>query len=327
MMFESLKPPSSPFESPTLLHRIVSSPIRLLAQQLYALQGFFRRRSPCSFAEAQRVRVLCISDTHCHKPHSLPTADVLIHAGDLTNQGTVQEIQDQLSWLAKLDYKYKIVISGNHDSYFDPRSRRQVDKDSTLDWGSKDQGLIYLQHSSTTIHFPDKGGRHLRIYGAPQIPACGGPEFAFQYPRGQDAWTDLIPKDTDILVTHSPPRHHLDLPKGMGCEWLLKEAWNVKARLHVFGHVHCGHGQEDLTWDESQKIYERLCNRSESGIFWDLIDIFAWIELFRLLVRGVTGLLWSQVWGGNNESTLLVNAALMTGSTGRLGNAPQVVEI
>lgn len=187
--------------------------------------------------------MLCISDTHCQKPTFLPAADLLIHAGDLTNEGTTNEIQEQVDWLARLDYKYKIVIAGNHDSFFDPRSRRQKDKGRGVQWPEPEHGVHYLQHSSVTIRFPDRGGRELKVYGAPQIPACGGAEFAFQYTRGQDAWSGTIPYDTDILVTHSPPRHHLDLPRGMGCEWLLKEVWKVRPRLHVSGHVHCGHGR------------------------------------------------------------------------------------
>ena len=119
----------------------------------------------------QRIRVLCVSDTHCQKPGALPEAEVLVHAGDLTNKGSIEEIQDQLDWLDGLDYKYKILIAGNHDSYFDPRSRLGADKGKKLNFRS----IHYLQHSSITLIFPEQNGRVLKFYGAPQIPSCGGP--------------------------------------------------------------------------------------------------------------------------------------------------------
>ncbi|KAG8530046.1 uncharacterized protein KY384_005528 [Bacidia gigantensis] len=308
-----------PFELPSVAHRIVSSPLKYLSQQLYALQLFVRGAPLLLPAKRERIHVLCISDTHCLKPEQLPIADLLIHAGDLTNAGTADEIQDQVDWLKSLDYKYKIVIAGNHDSYFDPRSRGEQDKYRQINWGDGQQKILYLQHSSIELDF-NQHGRTLTVFGAPQIPACGGPEFAFQYPRGQDAWSGTVPADTDILVTHTPPKYHLDLPRGMGCEWLLEEVWRVRPRLHVFGHVHCGHGQEGAFWDDAQKAFERLGARNERGPLVDLVGLRGWLDAARLLVSSTLGLIWSRVWGGTSNNTLMVNAALMTGSTGRLGN-------
>lgn len=42
-------------------------------------------------ARVRRTRFVCISDTHNHEL-KLPKGDVLIHAGDLTNQGTFSEV-------------------------------------------------------------------------------------------------------------------------------------------------------------------------------------------------------------------------------------------
>ncbi len=39
----------------------------------------------------RRTRFVCISDTHNYT-FKLPRGDVLIHAGDLTNQGTYSEV-------------------------------------------------------------------------------------------------------------------------------------------------------------------------------------------------------------------------------------------
>ena len=50
------------------------------------------------------VRVVLISDTHnLHKTLQMPKGDILIHAGDFTNDGTQKEIKDFDSWLSGLD--------------------------------------------------------------------------------------------------------------------------------------------------------------------------------------------------------------------------------
>ena len=123
------------------------------------------------------IRIVCISDTHTYTPE-LPAGDLLIHAGDLTNAGTIEDIQKQIDWLDSQPHKYKIVIAGNHDSYFDPKSRKEADKkpNSKLNF----RGLYYLQNSSLQLKF--KGGRTLNFYGAPAIPQCGGTDFAYVQP-------------------------------------------------------------------------------------------------------------------------------------------------
>lgn len=40
----------------------------------------------------RKTRIVCISDTH-NCTVRLPKGDVLIHAGDLTNQGTYSEVR------------------------------------------------------------------------------------------------------------------------------------------------------------------------------------------------------------------------------------------
>ena len=46
-------------------------------------------------------------------------ADAIIHGGDISMGGTEYEIDKFLNWYSKLPYKYKIVISGNHDKLFE----------------------------------------------------------------------------------------------------------------------------------------------------------------------------------------------------------------
>ena len=63
---------------------------------------------------------------------------------------------------------------------------------------------LALQDASTTVC-------GVRVYGTPWQPEyCN---WAFNLPRGRaclDKW-DLIPADTDVLVSHTPPVGHGDL--------------------------------------------------------------------------------------------------------------------
>ncbi|KAF2458018.1 Metallo-dependent phosphatase-like protein [Lineolata rhizophorae] len=321
----------SEFDPQPTLSLILTSPLNYVIRLLYRLLQSLR--TPPSPSDPP-IRVVCISDSHT-LTQPLPDGDVLIHAGDLTNAGTPAELQSQIDWLASQPHRHKIAIAGNHDAYLDPRSRKTLpasDRTALLDW----TGVHYLQHSSLDIsfHSPPQASNHshrartrrLVFYGAPQIPACGGPEFAFQYARGRDAWSETVPNDTDVLITHTPPKWHLDLPVGLGCEWLLKETWRVRPLLHVCGHVHAAAGREYVWWDQEQATYERAVNR-RGGIIRDMFDIVAWFRFARIAYFGFRSLLWDKVWGGEVKGSILVNAALMYQNSGELGNPVQVVDI
>jgi predicted phosphodiesterase len=66
-------------------------------------------------AKTRRTRFVCVSDTHNAIPggaFQLPKGDVLIHAGDMTNQGTYMELKKALKWIEEADFEAKIVIAG-----------------------------------------------------------------------------------------------------------------------------------------------------------------------------------------------------------------------
>ena len=81
--------------------------------------------------------------------------------------GRVEAIQKQIDWLASLPHREKIIIAGNHDDYFDPKSRHPDDNGKKLNFRS----LHYLENKSITLKF--KGGRKLNFYGAPAVPLQG----------------------------------------------------------------------------------------------------------------------------------------------------------
>ena len=64
------------------------------------------------------MRLLHISDTHGKHQilKDLPEADFIVHTGDITEDGTEEEVKDFIEWFSGLSYAHKIFIAGNHDN-------------------------------------------------------------------------------------------------------------------------------------------------------------------------------------------------------------------
>lgn len=105
-----------------------------------------------------------------------------------------------------------------------------------------------------------------------------------------------MPDDIDILVTHGPPRAHLDMIH-LGCPTLLEEVWRVRPRLHIFGHVHEANGSEWISFDALQVAYERAI--VEGGL-WNTVCVVA--AFVRAMFSPAAG-----------ARSLLVNACMVGG--------------
>ena len=179
------------------------------------------------------MKFIIISDTHGqHKKLTLPKGDVIIHAGDISHRGKESEIIDFLNWFKDLDFKYKIFIAGNHDFFFEKTSENDIQKIIP-------ENIIYLCDSGVEVE-------HIKIWGSPITPWFY--DWAFNRPRGAQIahhW-QLIPLDTDILITHGPAFGKLDKTtrgENVGCEDLLKSIKEIKPKIHICGHIHEGYGQ------------------------------------------------------------------------------------
>lgn len=100
--------------------------------------------------------------------------------------------------------------------------------------------------------------------------------------------------------------------------------------MHIFGHVHSGHGREYVFWDDGQRAYESLMESKKTGGVWaDFVPSHAWKDALRVIWYGVKGILWQWLMvgpaGGNGG--LLINAAVVYQSTTQVGNPVEVVEI
>lgn len=180
------------------------------------------------------MKIIITSDTHNeHKKLNIPKCDLFIHCGDSTKKGTKCEVQSFLHWVSNIDSKYKIIISGNHDQSFESES----------EWVKSviQKNIIYLEHSSTEIE-------GLKIFGSPYIPMRKiKSSSVFKKPKETmgELW-DGIPEDTDILITHTPPKGILDKSKRgdlCGCPALEERIKQLnKLKLHCFGHIHESYG-------------------------------------------------------------------------------------
>jgi Icc-related predicted phosphoesterase len=70
-----------------------------------------------------------------------------------------------------------------------------------------------------------------------------------------------IPRDTDILITHTPPFMTLDTTrkgKQAGCHVLSRKLAELrKCRLHVFGHIHESAGAQ-INTDDPSRLVDRV---------------------------------------------------------------------
>jgi len=183
-------------------------------------------------------RITFISDTH--NKHNqitgdLPGGDLLVHAGDISSMGYKHEIQQFCKWFDSLDnYTTKIFIAGNHDWGFqdDPKMAREIVE--SYKW------INYLQDESMGVD-------DVKIYGSPWQPLFHN--WAFNLPKNgkelAEQW-ELIPTDTDILLTHGPAFGYVDKVVGsyenLGCQLLSTRIKKIKPKIHLCGHIHTGYG-------------------------------------------------------------------------------------
>ena len=167
------------------------------------------------------MKIVHLSDTHgCHRClRHLPEAEVIVHSGDFTMNGSEQEAIDFMNWFCDLSYSHKIFICGNHDDCLYGAS---VD--------GLDSNVHYLCNSGVEIE-------GVKFYGVPMFMGDCITDRQFKN-------YEKIPSDTDVLITHSSAYGILDFDDGLnyGSEKLLSRLSNLNLKAHLFGHIHAQHG-------------------------------------------------------------------------------------
>lgn len=212
-----------------------------------------------------KMKIGIISDTHgMHDQVRVPPCDVLIHAGDCTNDAGQKSLRDFLTWFERQPAEHKILIAGNHDWAFEKWPEL-----STLMVKEMAPSVTYLQDSGHVID-------DVVFWGSPMSPRFF--DWAFNRDRGPDIkrhW-DLIPDNVDVLVTHGPVKGFLDFNSNdkfhCGCEDLLNRVLEVNPKLHCCGHIHEGYGQDILneTVLVNASVVTRRYIPSNAPIIYDL---------------------------------------------------------
>jgi len=220
------------------------------------------------------MKITCISDTHglhgsMTNYHKLGSGDILIHAGDFSNIGRREEIVDFMAWLHRQlkHFNHIIFIAGNHDRGMDPMFMEtkssvghiKMYQESDIDnvgvvMEKPDWLLDAIHHLDKRVHYLENSGVSIdgiNFWGSPITPNFFEQYWAFNRTRGEKIrrYWDMIPQDTNVLITHGPAMGIRDYIKdqkvNVGCEELEIKVKHelLELKLHVFGHIHDSHGK------------------------------------------------------------------------------------
>ncbi len=178
------------------------------------------------------MRLVVVSDTHeKHDELGVLERDVLIHCGDVCDgfRKDPEAVESIDAWFGRQRFDLILCTGGNHDFAV---------------WDRLDRGLRVFENARWLA---DDEVVHdgVKFYGSPWVPHLQGWAFFLTSDGLQKKWS-LIPDDTDILVTHTPPFGILDMPRSRwtncGCRHLRRRVEEARPRYHLFGHNHASAG-------------------------------------------------------------------------------------
>lgn len=200
-----------------------------------------------------KIKIGIISDTHMAHEElelywfdngvlgKLEQCDILLHAGDFTNNGSYFQALSFFTWYNRFKAT-KICIAGNHDWFFE---KPDYEVDLLL---SNFDDIIYLNDSGVHVH-------GLNIWGTPIQPYFNNWAFNRDESDIKKHW-DIIPDDTDVLLVHGPPKFMMDeicqkfrrfnKDPNVGCPLLKNRIEQIKPRLCAFGHIHEQYGMQKV---------------------------------------------------------------------------------
>lgn len=186
------------------------------------------------------MRLVVLSDTHGfhrgmgrHGNAPLPDGDVLVHCGDYSRDfGSWMDTFRFAAWMNSQPHAHKVLCPGNHDY-------------AVHEHAAKAEALFRAHGVHMLGQKPVKIGDIL-FDGGPWMPISGwDPRWGFEMTEEERerAWGRI--EEAHVLVTHSPPQGILDKTrKGahIGCPVLRRRVFELKPKVHCFGHVHEARG-------------------------------------------------------------------------------------
>lgn len=183
------------------------------------------------------MKAIIISDTHGQEAKlKIPDCDVLIHCGDFSNLGTEEELSKFAGWLKTLPHKHILLSPGNHDGMTqeNPARAKEILENAR-------SGVRLLLHEALELE-------GIRFFFSPLTPEYAGWWWMLEEPDLVAKWAE-IPDDTEVLITHGPPKLILDTVERQighhaGSSSLYARIQQLpKLRHHFFGHLHHSGGQ------------------------------------------------------------------------------------
>lgn len=187
-------------------------------------------------------KIVAISDQHGNLP-TIQNCDLLLIAGDIVPIAVQNNPFDSMKWLNgpfgdwlnSVPAKHVVGTPGNHDFIFQ-RAFDMVPK--SLRWHLLIDNLAEVEG--------------LKIWGSPWQNWFY--DWAFNAPPDEEGGQEFLarkyramPDDTDIIVSHGPPRGYgdqIDLRGDrLGSQALTDRIMEVKPKLVVCGHIHTSRGQ------------------------------------------------------------------------------------
>lgn len=196
--------------------------------------------------------------------------DILVHTGDIDARDLVDIIHFN-KWFSKQDTKHRVFVPGNHDFFFE--SHLLLCRDTMT-------GTHVLVNNSVIIE-------GLKFWGSPITPTFFN--WAFMADRGAEIkqYWDMIPNDTDVLLTHGPVYGILDYVErsgeNVGCKDLLEAVKRVKPMIHACGHIHCSYGEDSIIHEELECLNEKAVKRKTHFINSALMS-----ERYRIVNKPIT---------------------------------------
>ena len=172
-----------------------------------------------------------MSDTHgMHRGEPLDEVDMIIHCGDASNHENPYFNENEFlsfwRWWLLYPARYKIFVPGNHDTFLESGLSRELR-------GGLDPNYWILIDETVVIN-------GVRIFGSPYTPRFGSWSFMAKRDKLHKHW-ELIEPNTNIVITHGPPKYILDLNERLepcGCRALARVIREIAPQYHFFGHVH-----------------------------------------------------------------------------------------
>ena len=209
------------------------------------------------------MKIIAFSDIHGELPVITEQCDVICIAGDVIPLKIQRNVSQSVSWFAdsflpwvdSLPCRKVILVAGNHDFWMETERWKLLHpnvptiRDVIRRHGTPSK-VIYLRDEEYELD-------GVTFYGSPWI--TGLPGWAFNTPSDEEQYSIFkkIPKNTDVLVTHTPPygdvgtvlQKFYNFGNNYGSialrQILEDDDWNIKYSLS--GHIHSGlHAEEKI---------------------------------------------------------------------------------